>query len=57
MKNMTEKNMLIEYFGDDLYNKMYDYLMQARKKDLDDKIIQTALKEFVGPKNKQALGM
>lgn len=49
--------MLIEYFGDDLYNKMYDYLMQARKKDLDDKIIQTALKEFVGPKNKQALGM
>jgi serine/threonine protein kinase len=57
MKNMNERNMLLEYFGDDLYNKMYDYLMYARKKDLDDKIIQSALKEFVGPSNKQALSM
>jgi serine/threonine protein kinase len=57
MKNMNEKNALIEYFGDDLYNNMYDYLMHARKKDLDDGIIQAALKEFVGPHNKQALSM
>ena len=47
----------MDYFGEDLYQEIYEYLLEARQKDVSDKVIERQMKYFVGSKNKDALNM
>jgi len=57
LKNAKEKQLLLNYFGEDLYHTMYDYLLEARRNEVSDKVIQTQLQKFVGSDNKEGLSM
>jgi len=57
LASQKEQNAIREYFGDENYEVMYDYLLEARRNNVDDATIQDQLKKFVGPTNKEALSM
>lgn len=52
-----EKKIIMDYFGEDLYEEIYEYLKEAREKDVNDKVIERQMKYFVGNTNKEALSM
>lgn len=57
MRIGKEKTIIMDYFGDELYEEIYDYLKKARTKNADDKVIERQMKKFVGGSNKEALSM
>ena len=57
MKNAKEKQNLIDYFGEDQFDIIYEYLLEARRNDVSDSVIQSQWKKFVGSSNKEALSM
>lgn len=57
LRDAREKKILMDYFGEDLYHDIYSYLLEARKNEVDDKVIQAQMKYFVGKQDKSALSM
>lgn len=57
LRDAKEKKVLLDYFGEDLYHDIYNYLKEARMKEVDDRVIQSQMKYFVGSQNKEALSM
>jgi serine/threonine protein kinase len=56
-RTTLEKDMIVNYFGKDLYAEIYDYLKEAREKEVSDIVIERQMKYFVGNTNKEALSM
>jgi serine/threonine protein kinase len=57
LRNAREKKMLMDYFGEDLYIDIFNYLTEARKYDYPDLEIKDRMRDFVGSTNKEALSM
>lgn len=57
LRASKDKKSIMDYFGEDLYQEIYEYLLEARQKDVSDKVIERQMKYFVGSTNKNALNM
>lgn len=48
LRSAQEKKLVMDYLGEDIYQEVYEYLIEARSNEADDKVIAAQMRYFVG---------